>query len=209
MGSRWALRVHAVCEWFVWVACMNALWLVGVLAGAVVFGIGPASAAVAVLTRRRLRGESVRLVRDYASAWARGFLASQLAGGMPLVGAALIALQAAGHLDDDRDPWAALLSIAAAFAFAVSAVSLTMHAHYELRALSHVVTASRWLLHNPGPALLLMATAVAVAAATATLPALALVFTGGAWFTISTALCLGFFAANDAALTATNEGVHS
>lgn len=208
MGSRWALRVHAACEWIVWAACMNALWLAGVLAGVVLLGIGPASAAAAVLTRRRLRGESVRLVRDYARAWTGGFLVSQVTGGVPLVAAALIALQAAGHLAADRDGWAALLSVAAAFAFAVAAVSLAMHAHYELRALSHVVTASRWLLRNPGPALLLMATAVAVAAATATLPALALVFTSGAWITISTALCLGFFAANDAALTTTNEGVH-
>lgn len=209
MGSRWALRVHAACDWVVWAACLNALWLAGVLAGAVVLGIGPATAAAAALTRRRLRGENVRFVPDYASAWARGLLASQVAVGLPLLAAALIAVQASGRLAAHPDAWAALLSVAAAFTFAVATVSLAMHVHYDLRPLSDVVIASRWVLRNPGPALLLIATATALVAATAALPALALVLTGGAWITIATALCLGFFAANEAALAATNEGVHS
>lgn len=207
-GSGWALRAHAACEWVVWAACMNALWLLGTAAGAVVWGIGPATVAVATLTRRRLRGEHVRVVVEFGRSWACEFGSSQITVGLPLLAALLIAVQAAGRLATDPGVWAAGLVAAAVLASVVATVSAVMHAHYDPPRRRHVITASRWVLGNPGPALLLVAATVWVAAATAAIPALAVFFSAGAWLTASTALCLGFFAANDAALTPTNEGVH-
>ncbi len=208
-SSRWALRAHAACEWIAWAALMNALWVAGSLAGGAVLGIGPATVAVATLTRRRLRGERVRPVRAFARTWAREFAGSQLTVGVPAAACALIGLQAAGRIASGADAWAATLAVATAFTFIVTTVSGSMHAHYDIPRGRHIATASRWTLRNLGPALLLLATAGATAAATAAVPALFVFLSIGAWLTASTALCLGFFAANDAALTSTNEGVHS
>lgn len=208
VDSRWALRTHAACEWVVWAACMNALWLLGTAAGAVVWGAGPATTAVTTLTRRRLRGEHVRVASEFGRTWRREFGGSQVTVGLPLLAALLITVQAMGRLATSPDLWAAALVAAAVFASVLATVSAVMYAHYDLPLRTHLLTASRWTLRSPGPALLLIATAVSVVAATAVVPALAAFFSIGVWLTASTALCIDVFAANDAALSPTNEGVH-
>ncbi|GMA27874.1 DUF624 domain-containing protein [Arenivirga flava] len=208
MTKNWALRAHEACDWVLWAAAMNALWLGGTIAGGVVLGLAPATVAVSVLTRRRLRGERFAVVAAFATAWRREFLGAQIAVGVPVLIAALLIAQGTAQLGRTGGPWAAALLVGGAYAAVVAAVSSAMVANYELRGRSYVPAASRWLLRNLPHALLLLAVGAVLTAATLALPSLAVFLSVGAWLTASTVISLGFFAVNEAAIAQQNEGVH-
>src|SRR5918999_716987 len=71
-SAQWSTRVHAACSTIAWCCLLNACWLGFTLLGGVVAGIGPATVAAAVLSRRRGNGEAVG-VREFAIVWRRGF----------------------------------------------------------------------------------------------------------------------------------------
>jgi len=201
-GPSWALRVHAACDWVVWAMAMNALWILFTLAGAVVLGVAPATATAAHLTRRRLRGEAFPVLHTFATVWRSELFRSNvvLAPAMAVTG--LLAAQAASSAlaGTIGEPLGAVCAVAAALAFVLTALLAPLYVHYDLPLHRYLPTASRWMLQNLAPAALLAVAAVAVVTASVVVPGLIPFVSIGAWLSISTALSLGFFAANDRAL---------
>ncbi|GAA5087816.1 YesL family protein [Microbacterium yannicii] len=198
----WALRAHAVFEWVWWMAYVNVLWWVFVLAGGVVFGIVPSSTAAADLTRRRLRGDVFPVARSFATAWRRDLRTSNLALGLGFLVTGMLAVGVAGQLAAGAIGSALGIStiVALVAAFAITAVSVPLYVHYELPLGAYLVTASRWAMRNILHVVLLVLGAVAIAGVASILPGVAPFLTVGAWLTLSTALCIAFFTANDRAL---------
>ncbi|MGF6823734.1 putative membrane protein YesL [Microbacterium sp. ZKA21] len=195
----WALRAHAAFEWLWWVATVNLLWIVFAIAGGIVLGIAPASAAAAELTRRRLRGDGFAATRSFAAAWRREFWRANAALGPAFAITALLAASALGQYAAGSlgAPLGILTCAALALAFAVTAVAVPMFAHYDLGLRSYVPTAFRWVLRSLPHAVLLLLAAVVVVTASLILPGIIPFLSLGAWLTLSTALCIGFFTAND------------
>lgn len=196
----WALRAHRACEGIAWVATVNALWLVFTVAGAVVLGFAPASAAAAVLIRRRAQGEKVRAVREFADTWRREFVRANIALAPAGLVAALLALQAVLAVVADDTTTAIVVGVLAVFTVVVEAVAVAMFAHYDLPLLRYLPTAVRWSLVNIPSVLLLAVAAVGIGGVSLALPGLLPLVTAGAWLVVSTTLCLSFFAANERAL---------
>ncbi len=201
-GSTWALRLHAACDWILWAMTLNVLWLVFTLAGAVVLGAAPASVAAAHVTRRRLRGESFPVWRAFAGTWRREFRGAHIVVTPALIVATLLLLQsvAAVRRDAFGSPLDVLLVTAAAIATIVTTILVPLYVHYDLPRRAYLPTASRWMLRNLAHALLLAAAATLVVTASAVVPGLIPFVSIGAWLSISTALCVAFFAANDRAV---------
>lgn len=209
VSGSWALRVHAACDWLFWVMTVNALWYLFTLAGGIVLGAAPATVAAAELTRRRLRGEAFPAVRTFAAAWKREFLRANAVLAPVLVIITILTINAIGFTGAGtlgQAPGIATL-IALVLAVALLAVVVPLYVHYDLPLHAYLLTASRWMLRNLAPVLLLVLAVVVVVTASLILPGIIPFLSLGAWLTIDTALCLGFFAANDrqlAAATATD-----
>lgn len=196
-AGNWALRAHVACDWVMWAMTINALWIVFTLAGGIVLGVAPASVAAADLTRRRLRGEADRVISRFAERWWFGFWRSNLVVGPPLLISALLGVHLTAAVTTDHG-WPAWISATAmSLALLITAIITPLFVHYELPLWAYVPTTSRWMVLNPAPALLLVVAAVAVAGVSAMFPGLIPFVSIGAWLTLSTALCLGFFTAND------------
>ncbi|MCP2635969.1 DUF624 domain-containing protein [Microbacterium sp. HD4P20] len=195
----WAVRAHAAFEWVWWLIVVNVLWYLFALAGGVVLGAVPASVAAAELTRRRLRGESFPPLRAFAAAWRREFWRSNAALGPAFAVTALLAASVIGHFNAAQPLTAWGLASAGAFvgAFAVSAIAVPMYVHYDLPLSRYVITASRWMLRNLAHAVLLVAASVLVVTCSLVVPGIIPFLSLGAWSTLATVLCLGFFAANE------------
>ncbi|HWV48489.1 MAG TPA: hypothetical protein VN035_03450, partial [Microbacterium sp.] len=101
---------------------------------------------------------------------------------------------AAGSLGS---PLGILTGAALGLTFAVTTVAVSMFAHYELALRAYVPTAFRWVLRNIPHAILLLLAAVVVVTASLILPGIIPFLSLGAWLALSTALCIGFFTAND------------
>lgn len=198
-GSTWALRAHAACDWVLWTLVMNVLWVVFTLAGGIVLGAAPAAVAATALTRRRLRGEKFAVVRSFASAWRTDFVRANVVSGPPMLATTLLVLQAwaASATGTLGTPLGVITAGAGVVTFLLAALVTVMFAHYDLPLRSYVVTASRWMLRNLAHALLLLVAAVGVVTASLIVPGLIPFVSVGGWLTISTALCLAFFTAND------------
>ncbi|MFB7251371.1 YesL family protein [Microbacterium sp. NPDC056234] len=195
----WALRVHAAFDWVLWVATVNLLWCVFTLAGGIVLGVAPASVASAELTRRRLRGDGFAAARSFAEVWRREFWRANVALGPSLAVTALLGASTIGQYEAGAlgTPLGILTSAALALAFAVTAVAVPLYAHYDLPLRGYVLTSFRWVLRNLPHAVLLLLAAVVVVTASLILPGIIPFLSLGAWLTLSTALCIGFFTAND------------
>lgn len=206
-SGTWALRAHAACDWLFWVMTVNALWYVFTLAGGIVLGAAPASVAAAELTRRRLRGEAFPAVRTFAAAWRREFWRANAVLAPVLLILTILAINAIGFAGAGTLAQAPgiLTIVALVLAFALLAVVVPLYAHYDLPLGGYVLTASRWMLRNLAHVLLLVLAAVVVVTASLILPGIIPFLSLGAWFTIDTALCLAFFAANDRHLAETAE----
>jgi uncharacterized membrane protein YesL len=189
-------------RWYGWadaaayVGLLNLLVIAFSLAGGLVLGWAPALAAATSCSRTRLRGDSQRLVRAFATRWRRDFLHANLLAvpsGIALTGLGLGLLTSTGESRALQfGLWAA-----AAVCLAHLVLALTMDAHYELRRVQCLRLAWAFLIRFPGAPLLLIATTVLAAAVTAFIPGLLPVVAIGAWVHLCTALCLSFYAAND------------
>ncbi|WP_460798972.1 YesL family protein [Microbacterium sp. GXF0217] len=195
----WALRAQAAFEWLWWVATVNLLWIVFALAGGIVLGFAPASVAAAELTRKRLRGDGFAAARSFAQAWRREFWRANAALSPAFAITALLATSALGQYFAGSlgAPLGILTSVALALAFAVTTVAVSMFAHYDLALRAYAPTAFRWVLRSLPHAILLLLAAVVVVTASLILPGIIPFLSLGAWLTLSTALCIGFFTAND------------
>ncbi|WP_243231835.1 YesL family protein [Microbacterium sp. CIAB417] len=195
----WALRAHAAFEWLWWIATINLLWLTFTLAGGIVLGVSPASTAAAELTRRRLRGDGFRTLRAYADAWRREFWRANAALGIGFLTTVLLAVSVTGQLSADAlgTPLGIASSVALVLSFAVTAVAVPLFAHYDLPWRAYLPTAARWAMRSLPHILLLLLAAVVVVTACLILPGVIPFLPVGAWLTLSTALCIGFFTAND------------
>ena len=199
----WALRVHAAFDWIWWIATINLLWCVFTLAGGIVLGAAPASVAAAELTRRRLRGDGFAATRSFAATWRREFWRANAALGPAFAITALLAASALGQYAAGAigTPLGILTAVALVLSFAVTAVAVPLFAHYDLPLRGYVPTAFRWALRNVPHVILLLLAAVVVVTASLILPGIIPFLSLGAWLTLSTALCIGFFTANDRRLT--------
>lgn len=208
VSGSWALRVHAACDWLFWVMTVNALWYLFALAGGIVLGAAPATVAAAELTRRRLRGEAFPAFRTFAAAWKREFLRANAVLAPVLAIATILTVNAIGFAGAGtlaQAPGIATM-IALVLTVALVAVVVPLYAHYDLPLGAYLLTASRWMLRNPAPVLLLVLAVVVIVTASLILPGIIPFLSLGAWLTIDTALCLGFFAANDRQLAAASDG---
>jgi uncharacterized membrane protein YesL len=206
-GTGWSSRLREAADTLTWVAGLNLLWIGFTLAGLVVLGAAPASTAAATVTRRRLRGDSEPLVRAFASAWRADFIpANRLLLPIVAIDALLVANWA--YYSQQDGALTGLVSIASVvgmvLALAAGAVVVTMRAHYDLAG-GPYRTAARWMALNPGSVLLLAVTATLVGAVTAFIPGLLPFLSIGVWLTVSTGLCLSFFAHNDQLVAASRE----
>lgn len=195
----WALRVHAACDWVLWAMTINVLWWVFTAAGGVLLGAAPATVAAVHLTRRRLRGEAFPTLREFTRLWKAEFLPANAVIAPPLLVTALLAVQVAGSAASGAlaQPVGLLFTAAAVVSFLITAIVAPLYANYDLPLRAYLPTASRWMLQNLAHDALLVVAAVAVVAASLMLPGLIPFVSVGAWLALSTALCLGFFAAND------------
>jgi len=198
-GGGWAIRLHGACDWLFWIMTVNVLWYLFTIAGGVILGAAPATIAASELTRRKLRGEAFPPVRAFACTWRREFWrANALLAPVGAVGV-LLGLNAIGFAQSGvlwELPGVLTLG-ALVVAFALGAVTVPLYTHYELPLRTYLLTSSRWMLRNLAHVVLLLLAATVVATASLILPGLIPFVSLGAWLTVSTALCVAFFIAND------------
>ncbi|WP_102194641.1 YesL family protein [Microbacterium aurantiacum] len=190
----WAIRLHDAMDWIFWVARINVLWWLFTLAGAGVLGAAPASVAATTMTRQRLRGESVPLLRGFARTWKREFLRANATAGPAIWASTVLGVAAAGTTDP-----ALRVTFLAAFvlAFANACVVIPLYAHYDVPLGSYISVAGRWSLRNIPHVLLLLLSAVVIVTVSSAVPGIVPFLTMGAWIVINTVLAVGFFTAND------------
>lgn len=224
LSSTVATKSLAFSEAIVWMAQVNAAWIAFTLLGGIVFGFAPATVAASVLCRRRLRGTGAE--DDEASnggqpvgagntgsadvgflrAFWRAYRAEFWRANLVLLPVAVVCVLVASTLKFTitNAPGIVMLPVAAVAVVCAAIVAFlpAMYVHYELPTLRYASTASRFVLANPGPALLLLLTAGGITVLTMFLPSLLVFFSIGAWIQASTALCLSFFASNDERMSA-------
>jgi uncharacterized membrane protein YesL len=197
-SGHWSVRVHSACLTIAWSCALNALWIAFTLLGGVVLGIGPATVTACILTRRRMRGESVHL-RDFAAVW-RAELLRGTAVILPVAAAMVLLLSNYAYFSA-LGPGATgpRLVTLAAFVLAVGAGAHVgpMYAHYDIALRSYPVRALRFALARPASTIVLLLVFASLAFATAAAPVLLLTVSIGAWLHASTWLCVRFFEENE------------
>ncbi|GAA4487693.1 YesL family protein [Microbacterium panaciterrae] len=203
-GGSWALRAQSACDGVLFAALINLLWLIFAAAGLVVLGTAPATIAAVVLIRRRLRGDVVRVWREFPAVWAAEFGRANLVLAPPMAVCALLAAStvAFARMGGAGAAGTVISALCFSFAFLLCSTLAPLYAHYELPLGRYLITTSRWLLGNLVHALLLAVAAAAIVIATFFVPGILPFFSVGAWLMLSTALCIGFFDANERRLSA-------
>lgn len=84
VGGRFG-RLYGWLDWPARLAGLNVLWILGVLAGVVLFGLAPATAALYTVLRAYVLDRSPRLWRDFWAAWRASLVSSQLVLGVPIL----------------------------------------------------------------------------------------------------------------------------
>ncbi len=84
IGGRFG-RLYGFLDWPARLAALNVLWLLGVLAGLVLFGLAPATAALYSVLRAYVLDRSPRLWHDYWAAWRASLRSSQVVLGLPIL----------------------------------------------------------------------------------------------------------------------------
>lgn len=202
-SGHWSLRVHTVCSTVAWCAALNAMWVAFTLLGGVVLGIGPATVTASILTRRRMRGESVRF-RDFAMTWRREF-ARGSAIVLPLLAVVVALVGNYGFFAalGPRASVARLVTLGAlVLAVAIGAYLAPMYAHYQLPLWAYVVKAARFCFARPSATILLLFVFTVLAFASAVMPALLATVSIGAWLHTSTWVCVRLFQENEDRLAA-------
>ncbi|WP_183091514.1 DUF624 domain-containing protein [Streptomyces radicis] len=197
-GAGWFSLLAAAGEWVTWSLSLSAFWLVFTVAGGVLLGVAPASVAAATLVRERTLGRHDRVWRDGARFWVREFPGSQAAV-LPLV--LVTATLAANYVwfsAQGQGATGARLVTLPALALAATALAWTapLVAHYTVSPWRVTFLALRLTLARPACGVLLAFVAIAMAYAVLSVPVVAVVAVG-AWWTVSTWLCLRFFDDNE------------
>jgi len=197
--GHWAVRLHGAFEWVLWTATVNVLWYVFTLAGGVILGTAPASAAAAEVTRRRLRGDGFSALPAFAAAWRREFVRANLVIAPVHVVLGLLAVACFGRFSPDAagGAWSTAALVAFAITAVCAAILAPLYVHYDLPSRAYLRTTLRWMLGNPAHVGLLVATGALIGVASGLLPGIIPFFTLGAWITVSTALGIAFFDANE------------
>jgi uncharacterized membrane protein YesL len=197
-GPAWAGHILTTFSVIAWCAALNALWLAFTLLGGVVLGAGPATVAACIAIRRRMRGESIRW-RDFAAVWRKEFWRGTV---VVLPVAAVVVLLYSNYVYFSAlGPGAGgarLVTLAAlVLAIGVGSYVAPMYAHYDLPLHQYVLKAMRFGLARPASTFILVFAFAACAFVTAVMPALLAVISIGAWWQVSTYLCLRFFQENE------------
>jgi uncharacterized membrane protein YesL len=196
----WALAAYHACDLVCWIATLNLLWIGFTLLGGGLLGAAPATVAAHTLARRRIRGEAVPAVPEFWRVWRAEFVrANVLLLPAGVVGGLLWLnwLRFGAAADAAGTAVAGVVLLAAAITAAWYAVLVPLYVHYDLPLRAYAVTASRFVLANPGPAALLLVVAAGIASVTAAVPGLLPFLSVGVWVHLDTALCLSFFHRND------------
>jgi uncharacterized membrane protein YesL len=194
----WASRLHGAFATIAWCCALNLLWIAFTLLGGVVLGIGPATVAACVLTRRRMRGESIQ-IRDFAAVWRRELIRGSLVI-LPVVVLPIVLLSNYAYFSSlGPTATAPRLSTLGAFVVAVGAGAYVgpMYAHYNAPLWSYPVRAVRFALARPASTVVLLFVFAVLAFASAAMPILLGTVSIGAWLHTSTWLCVRFFTENE------------
>ncbi|WP_211588995.1 YesL family protein [Allorhizocola rhizosphaerae] len=196
--GRAAVRLHALCATIAWCCALNAMWIAFTLLGGVVLGVGPATVAACVLSRRRINGESIHL-RDFVATWRREFLrGTAVVLPVAIVVVVLLSNYAFFSMLGPGVGGARLLTLVALIV-AIGAASYVgpMYAHYDLPLRAVAAKSLRFALARPASTIILLFVFAALAFVTAAVPVLLAVVSIGAWWHASTWLCLRFFQENE------------
>jgi uncharacterized membrane protein YesL len=192
-----ATKAVRACEEVVWIAKLNAVWILFTLLGGVVLGLGPATLAAATVSRRHHRGEEVQLLRSTWVAYRRAFVPGNLIG-LPLTAVGLLLAWNWRIADDSGNvAMAVLVGCAAGGYAAVVAVLPPLYAHYDLPTGGYLPAASKFALVNLPGTILLIFILLAVGFASYLMPGLLIFVSFGLWISVDSYLCQRFFDAND------------
>lgn len=194
-------RLYVAAETIAFIGLLNALILVGALAGGVLFGIAPAASAAASTTRARLSGRGGSMTKLFLTHWRSQFIRANL---LQAPGAAMLALLGINIAAfSGSSPVLVAVLIGAATVVALYQVMLvSMDAHYELSISRCLLSAGRFIIHSPASPLLLAATLALIIVVTMLIPGLLPFISLGSVAYFCTALCLSFFAANEKQISA-------
>ena len=207
LSGHWSVRIHAACSAIAWCCALNALWIAFTALGGIVAGIGPATVTVCILTRRRMRGEPVRL-RDFAALWRREIVRGGVVVLPLLVVTAVLMANYMYFTALGPDQTIARLATLGALVMAVGVGAYVgpMYAHYDLPLRSYLIKASRFALANLASTVVLLFVFVVSAVVSAMLPVLLVTISVGAWLSTSTWLCVRFFEQNEDRLADATHG---
>ena len=198
----WVIRLYEAADEVYWAAKLNALWALGTLAGAVLFGVGPATVAAYTVARRHALGESFPAVPAFLAAYRREIVRGT-AVLLPVLGVSVFLVSNYFlFVAEDMAGARVLTLLALAVLVTVTAYLLPMAVHYDLRAWALFPKASLFALTRPASSVLLLFVFTVVAYVSMLYPFLLLVVSVGGWIQLDTWLCLRFFAENEARLRA-------
>lgn len=198
-----AARVTAVVDALsivVWAMQLNVLWLVGVVAGGVVFGVGPASAAAAALVRAHLRGDLPALWPTFWREWAAGFVRANLAYVPNSVLLAIATLNLSWFAGSGPMAMTAVCVVVVVVLALTFAWLPGLLAHYDLSPWRYSLTSLRLVLLRPLPTVLMALTASAIGFASWRWLILVPLVSVGALLYATTYLALRTFDQNEDAL---------
>ena len=194
----WPVRVHAAAATIAWCCALNAAWIAGTLLGGIVLGIGPATVTACILSRRRMRGESIRL-RDFVLTWRREVRRGSVVM-LPVVGVAVLLLvDYAFFTTLGPGANAARLATLVALVAVIGAGAYVgpMYAFYDIALRAYGVRAMRFALGRPASTIILLLVFTTLAFATAAMPVLLFTISIGIWLQTSTWLGVRFFTENE------------
>jgi uncharacterized membrane protein YesL len=198
-SGHWSIRIHAACSAIAWWCVLNALWIAFTTLGGILLGIGPATVTACILTRRRMRGEAVHALRDFAATWRRELLRGTVVV-LPVVVVATILLfnyAFFAALGPQATAPRLVTLVALVLTVGVSAYVGPMYAYYDLPLRSYVIRATRFALARPASTVVLLLVFATLGYATAAVPVLLVTVSIGAWLHASSWLCVRFFDENE------------
>lgn len=187
---------YAAAEIVTLTLTLQALWLLGVLAGGVVLGVAPASVAAASVARAHVLEQGAGAWRLFWTTWRAEFASSTLAA-LPLVALAAMAAVNALAFAPGGGPLSAVMVLPAAVVAGAVIWFPPLYAHYTMRRGRYWLMALRLVVQRPLPTVVLIVGHVALAYAASRLPALAVFVAVGAALYLATFVALATFRDNE------------